>query len=301
MYYIYIKEIKGDFMATQKNTSEHRIRSIIKYNTLRKYFGDWNPKEFNACYRSERPVLFRLGVLSVDDICDTLWNEMSYNPVRFGTKNPFEFDGKNSLEKFITTPIAPDNNAFGILSIVQSHLSRFWALATKYDETFAATHRFKNNCVTITTSFSATPYSKPVPSTTYVMIAPLRESIKQIAMQNLSDFGQKAYQQQMIDTVLQRHPDLVRPIKIQNFAAISRQNKKLQEYKKNEKNLIDAIWDKNFEITDTQSRINTLNTEFENPGDTTKDTILLELQTKELEKLEHTLATVQQRIKQFTK
>ena len=84
----------------------------------------------------------------------------------------------------------------------------------------------------------------------------------------------------MIDIILTRHPDLVRPIKIQNFAATTRQDKKLQEYKMDERNLMEAIQDKNFEITDTQSRIDTLNTEFENQGDTSKDKALLQSQTK---------------------
>lgn len=288
-------------MATPNKNQKDRKKDIIKYNVSRKYFGDWSPKELNACYRSEEPITLRIGVLSVDDICDTLWNEMSYNPVRFSTKNPFEFDGKNSLEKFIDTPIAPDDRAFKTLSIVQSYLSRFWRLATQYDESLKTTKRFKNNCVTITTTFSTNPDSRPVPSMTYVMMANLRKSIKQIASQNTSDFGKKTYQQQMIDVILSRHPDLIRPIKIQNFAATTRQDKKLQEYKMDERNLMEAIQDKNFEITDTQSRIDTLNTEFENPGDTSKDTILLENQIKDLEKLEYALINIQQKIKQLTK
>ena len=288
-------------MTKPKSNQNDRRKDIIKYNVARKYFGDWNPEELNACYRSEEPTTLRIGILSVDDICDTLWNEMSYNPVRFGTKNPFEIDGKNSLEKFIDTPIAPDNKAFKTLSIVQFYLSKFWRLATKYDETFALTKHFKSNCVTITTSFSTKPKSKPIPSMTYVMMANLRKSIKKIATQNLSDFGKKTYQQQMIDIILTRHPDLVRPIKIQNFAATTRQDKKLQEYKMDERNLMEAIQDKNFEITDTQSRIDTLNTEFENPGDTSKDKALLQSQTKELENLECALANIQEKMKQFTK
>ena len=136
---------------------------------------------------------------------------------------------------------------------------------------------------------------------TYVMMADLRKSIKQIASQNTSDFGKKTYQQEMANVILTRHPDLVRPIKIQDFAAIARQNKKLKEYQMNERNLMTAIRDKNSEIIDTQSRIDTLTMEFENPGDTSKDKALLQSQTKELEKLEYALVNLQQKMKQFTK
>ena len=288
-------------MTTPKTNQNDHIKNIVKYNVTRKYFGDWTPDELNNSYTCKNPTLLRIGVLSVDDICDALWNEMSYNPVRFGTTSPFEFDGKNSLEKFIDTPIAPDNKAFKTLTIIQFHLSRFWKLATKYDETFKNTQHFKSNCVTITTTISTNPKSKPIPSMTYVMMANLRKSIKQIASQNTSDFGKKTYQKQMVDVILARHPDLVRPIKIQNFAAGERQNKKLQEYQKQEKNLITAIRDKNFEITDTQSRIDTLITEFENPGDTSKDKVLLQNQMKDLEELEYALINIQEKMIQFTK
>lgn len=301
MYYIYNKETKGVIMTAPKTNQNDRIKDIIKYNVTRRYFGDWTPDELNNSYICENPIQLRIGILSIDDICDSLWNEMSYNPVRFGTTNPFEFDGKNSLEKFINTPIAPDNKAFKTLSIIQSYLSRFWKLATEYDKNFKTKKYFKSNCVIITTTISTNLNSKPVPSKTYVMMANLRKSIKQIASQNTSDFGKKTYQQQIIDVVLQRHPNLIRPIKIQNFVAIARQNKKLKEYQMNERNLINAIRDKSFEITDTQSRIDTLTMEFENPGDTSKDKALLQSQTKELEKLEYALVNLQQKMKQFTK
>ena len=301
MYYLYIKRNKGAFMAISQTKSNDRIKNIIRYDVSRKYFGDWNPERLNACYRSEEPVTIYIGILSTDDICDTLWNEMSYNPIRFGTQNPFEFDGKNSLEKFINTPVAPDNKAFKTLSIVQSYLSRFWKLATQYDETFAETKHFKSKNITITTTISTNPKSKPIPGMTYVMMANLRKSVKQIASQNLNDFGKKTYQQQIIDVVLQRHPNLIRPIKIQNFVAIARKDKELQQYKADEQNLITAIRDKSFEITDTQSRINTLTTEFENHGDTSKDKCLLSQQTKDLQKLEYELINIQQKIHQLTK
>ena len=301
MYYIYNKETKGVIMTTPKANQNNRTKNIVKYNVTRKYFGDWTPNELNDSYICENPTQLRIGVLSVDDICDALWNEMSYNPVRFGTTSPFEFDGKNSLEKFIDTPIAPDNKAFKTLSIVQSYLSRFWKLATKYDEAFKTTKHFKSNCVTITTTISTNPGSKPVPSMTYVMLGKLRNSVKAIASQNLNDFGKKTYQKQMIDVILARHPDLVRPIKTQNFAASARKDKELQHYKVAEQNLIKEIQDKNFEITDTQSRIDTLTMEFENPGDASKDKALLQNQTKELEKLEYALVNIQQKMKQFTK
>lgn len=299
MYYIYNKETKGVIMTAPKTNQNDRVKDIIKYNVTRRYFGDWTPDELNNSYICGNPIQLRIGILSIDDICDSLWNEMSYNPVRFGTTNPFEFDGKNSLEKFINTPIAPDNKAFKTLSIIQSYLSRFWKLATEYDENFKTKKYFKSTCVIITTTISTNLNSKPVPSMTYVMMANLRKSIKQIASQNTSDFGKKTYQQEMANVILTRHPDLVRPIKIQDFAAIARQNKKLKEYQMNKRNLMTAIRDKNSEIIDTQSRIDTLTMEFENPGDTSNDTALLNKQKEDLKNLETNLQLITQRIQKI--
>ena len=289
-------------MAKQKKQPDKRIKEIIRYNVSRKYFGDWTPDELNDTYISENPVSLRIGVLSVDDICDALWNEMSYNPVRFGTKSPFEFDGKNSLESFIDTAIDLDNRAFRVLSLVQSRLSKFWKIATKYDSSFATHNRLKSNCVTITTTISTNPKSKPIPSATYIMLTNIRRCIKDISSQNLRDFGRKTYKQQIIDTFISRHPDLIRPIKIENFAAIKRlsQNPELQQYLHIEYELETAIYDKNSEIIDTQSRIDTLNNEFENPGDTTEYTFLLQKQNEELENLENKLENIKQKILNIT-
>ena len=134
------------------------------------------------------------------------------------------------------------------------------------------------------------------------MLTNIRKCIRDIISQNLHDFKLKTYQQQIIDTVLQRHPDLIRPKKIQNFAALQRQaqDKELQQYLHIEHDLETAIRDKNSEIIDTQSRIDTLNNEFENPGDTSNDTILLEKQNADLENLEKSLQNIKQKIKKMT-
>ena len=289
-------------MATENTKSDKRIKNIIRYNVSRKYFGDWTPDELNDSYVSEKPTQIRLGILSIDDICDALWNEMSYNPGRFGTKSPFEFDGKNSLELFITTEIDIANPAFKVLSLIQSRLSKFWKIMVKYDTNFATRKHLKSNCVTITKTMSKDPDAKPIPGPTYIMLTNIRKCIRDIISQNLHDFKLKTYQQQIIDTVLQRHPDLIRPKKIQNFAALQRQaqDKELQQYLHIEHDLETAIRDKNSEIIDTQSRIDTLNNEFENPGDTSNDTILLEKQNADLENLEKSLQNIKQKIKKMT-
>ena len=275
-----------------------RVHNVIKYDVNRKYFGDWTPDELNATYNSPKPVDFYIGVLSVDKICDALWNEMSYNPERFGTVSPFKFNGKNSLEFFINKEIDLEDNNFAILTNLQAYLSRFWKTALQYDKDFMITNRFKSTNILISTKIR--PGEKPIPSATYTMLGYLRDSIHKIASQNLQDFENKAiYRNQIIETVKEKHPKLFRPATPVYAAPVQEStNDELEKYMSDKKYLIDAIWNKNSEIMDTQMRIDTLN-EFENPGDTSNDTALLNKQKEDLKNLETNLQLITQRIQKI--
>ena len=275
-----------------------RVHDIIKYDVNRKYFGDWTPDGLNATYNSPMPVNFYTGILSVDKICDALWNEMSYNPERFGTVSPFKINGKNSLEFFINKEIDIYDNNFEVLTNLQAYLSRFWNMALQYDKDFMITNRFKSTNILISTKIR--PGEKPIPSATYRMLGYLRDSIHKIASQNLQDFENKAiYRNQIIETVKEKHPKLFRPATPVYVAPVQEStNDELEKYMSDKKYLIDAIWNKNSEIMDTQMRIDTLN-EFENPGDTSNDTALLKKQKADLKNLETNLQLITQRIQKI--
>ena len=275
-----------------------RVHDIIKYDVNRKYFGDWTPDGLNATYNSPMPVNFYTGILSVDKICDALWNEMSYNPERFGTVSPFKINGKNSLEFFINKEIDIYDNNFEVLTNLQAYLSRFWNMALQYDKDFMITNRFKSTNILISTKIR--PGEKPIPSATYRPLGYLRDSIHKIASQNLQDFENKAiYRNQIIETVKEKHPKLFRPATPVYVAPVQEStNDELEKYMSDKKYLIDAIWNKNSEIMDTQMRIDTLN-EFENPGDTSNDTALLKKQKADLKNLETNLQLITQRIQKI--
>jgi len=269
-------------------TKEQRIKQIIKYNTSRKYFGGWTPYDLNKSYVSTEPISIYIGNLSTDIICDAIWNEMSYNPKRFGNSSPFMFDNKNSLTFFITKEISQDDKACHILSKIKSYLSNFYNMAIKYDDTFKTTNRFKKSYITITNTQPLPPDSKPQPCFNYKMLGCLRTCIHIIASQNIQDFNKKSYREQIINTVINKHPNLTRSNQPIDFAM-------LRKYKAQESRIKFEIATKNDDISITMSRINDLES-LEIPGDTSQEELRLEQQTRELQHLEMRLAAIQRNI-----
>lgn len=276
-------------MSAKKSTTDTRIKEIIKYDTTRKYFGDWSPYQLNRCYPCLEPVSLQIGVLSVDKICDTLWNEMSYNPKRFGTQSPFKFHGKNSLYMFIAKDLDQKDHAFYTLSKIQAYLSKFWLSAMTYDKTFLTNQRFKNKYVIIKNIPQQNPDSKPVPGATYQMLGYLRNCIHIIASQNLKDFDRKTYREQMIPVINARHPDFVRPKDYYHSKP------DFLKYLRDKTELENAISEQTSEISVTQSRIDSLNNDFENPGDTSAENARLRAQMDALNALESKLRALQQK------
>lgn len=266
--------------------TKQRIKNIIKYNTSRKYFGNWSPYELNSTYRSIQPVMLRIGTLSVDVICDAIWKEMSCNPKRFGTKSPFKFNGQNSLYFFITTEIDSESKAFSVLQKIQIYLSKFLTLVMKYDESFALNRCFNKTFVVIKNIPQQTPKSKPVPCDMYKMLSYLRNCIHIVASQNIEDIKKRQYRDCIIDAVSKIYPDLAEPKK-----AVNSGNKK---YMAEKQKIESEIAEKTAEISVIQSRIDSLTNDFENSGDTTKEVSKLRAQTTALAQLEQRLQNLMQ-------
>ncbi|MCQ2568053.1 MAG: hypothetical protein MJ163_00440 [Alphaproteobacteria bacterium] len=285
-----MKLSREEKQQTQKE--RERVYKIIKYDVNRKYFGDWTPAGLNATYNTPSPISFYIGVLSVDKICDALWKEMSYNPERFGTVSPFKFNGQNSIDFFINQEIDLYDNDYEVLVMLQSYLLRFWNLALQYDKSLVVTNCLKNTNITISTHFSSNPNTKPTPNAAYIMLGCLRDSIHKIATQNIKDFGKAIYRDQIVDTVKSRYPQYFATTKTTGT------NEKLKTHLSERQYLLDMIRDKEEEIMNTQSRIDTLN-EFENPGDTSNDTALLNKQKEDLKNLETNLQLITQRIQKI--
>ena len=165
-------------------------------------------------------------------------------------------------------------------------------MAKKYDETFAQNNCFKNTFITIESNIQSCSDTKPIPDFNYTMLGHLRTCIHIIASQNIADFNKRSYQEQIIDAVTSMYPELVQP----KTAPVLPNN-----LSREEKYLENAIRNKSSEILDIQTRIDTLNNEYENPGDTSKDIARLEQSNSELKHLEQQLEGLRNRIRFATK
>lgn len=283
----------------------HTINDIIKYNTSRQYFGCWTPKQLHEAYNQgrnsdiSRTSTLKTGVISVDDICDALWNEMSYNPMRFGTQSPFIFDGKNSIRKFcdaqkgfipntkpnltIQEKISEETKIF--LVKLASILEDFLALMDMYDKSFSANGFTSTDYIAV-----GLQYDSEHSNIGYKLLAKLIFCIHEICKQNLSDYTHKSLglHREMLKVILeQRHRDFIRPIKLPNY-------RKINYLQQQQQSLGNKISSKENEISETEMRINTYEDYFEDaPVDISCEENLLIKQNHELELLEDEYQNIQ--------
>ena len=171
--------------------TDKQIKNILKYDTGKAYFGDFTARDLSdavgrikTSWQWDTPIEFvniHIGHIDGNVICDALWHEMSYNPVRFGTVSPFLFNGKNSLYHFCNSSnnhaLTPEN--MKIFSDIQYKLKCFMKLNAHpngaWNDTIigeSLTIRLENG------------HTNPE----YKMLAHLRDCIKIITTQNINDF-----------------------------------------------------------------------------------------------------------------
>lgn len=259
-----------------------RFADVIRYNPTRFYFGSWTPRLIdttyneNKCREENRTTPLNIGIISEDIICDALWNEMSYNPERFGTTSPFIFNGKNSIKKFCDyySFYNPNDKKIIAFKQISDELKRFLEFMKNYDPSFIENGHTSDPIIEV-----GLEKYEVFSNIGYKLLSSLRKCIHIICSQNGSDYsGIKKYNIKMNEIILARHPNGNRPSKIPNYrliASIQAQQPKLDV----------EIRQKEEEISETQMRINVLQ-EYEGPADTTHEQNLLERQQQELEKLE---------------
>ena len=258
------------------------VHSIIKYDPGRNYFGLWSPKRLHTVYREIynnpfRPLVFmETGKLSAEIICDTLWNEMSYNPLRFGEQNPFEINGASNIKAFVAKYKTGEGFDY-VMQKVAAELDYFLYFIGKSNPEFPKFDEIYSSSVLIDVDrHGKSGYG-------YKALASLSESIHNIASQNIKDYKIKKYREQINSVVMARHPNLNRSNEPVRFVQIDRA-KTQKDYLYNE------IATKNSEIMNTNMRINTLN-ECEPPADTSRETALLARQNQDLQTLEELYAS----------
>lgn len=272
-----------------------KYRDIIKYSTDRQYFGVWTPKQLHYAYKvnlvNEQSVNLQTNKFSVDRICDALWTEMSYNPVRFGSTSPFMFNEQNSITQFCANYEEHEKNpnTADLFMELRKELTIFTSLFAKYDPNFQQKNISKKSTVNI----KLQEYSLHS-NNEYKMLACLVRCIHLICTQNLKDFdSSKQHRERMKKVIERRHPDFVRSIKIPNFA-------KLEP-------LFHAEYGISLKMANVQSEIYKYTMIIENykemefPVDTQTEKRLLREKEREYEELGEQLDFVHNKIKQYSR
>ena len=183
--------------------TEKQILDILKYNVSRSCIGALVPDELSAAYNNAHTHMdesfpLRVGDINGLKICDAIWHQMSYNPVRFGTVSPFKFDGRNNIYRFCRGHVAPGASADAatVFGHLRQKLSVYMMLngGGRWRDDIDA----HNGYVYISSYGSM-----------YAVLAKLRDCIKIVARQNVSDFKDKSgkYRAAIIDAVLARQPN----------------------------------------------------------------------------------------------
>ncbi len=257
------------------------------------YFGNWTPRQIHEIYQNMKGSDFNrtepltTGIITEDDICDTLWNEMSYNPVRFGNTSLFLFNGKNSIKQFCAkySVCNSEDKNLVFLQKLAFALNDFTFFMNAYEPTFSETGRTQNPVMNV-----GLQQDVLASNLEYKVLSKLVACIHLICSQNGLDYARsKKHHIAMNQIIMQRHPDLVRPIKIPNYI-------KLNSMKNQSKALELRMQTQESDILETQMRINVLE-EYDSPVDTSREHSMLESQQAELERLEQEYLDIQNKLK----
>ena len=279
---------KGQTLTKQE---ENSVREIIKYRPYREYVGKWTPKQIQTKFREVynnpfRPWAFvSIGVLSIDMVCDAIWKEMSYNPVRFGDKNPFESNDIECVKRFCYAHQKIPGTDNDIMTDVASQLRYFLYFIGKSNPEFNESGKINGTSILINCDCNRKP------DVGYKALSCLVRAIHCISTQNLHDYKSKAFRESIIETVKQRHPDLQRPKKYYNYVVTN----KLATQKDS---LYAQIIEKTNELSGTNARIKNLN-EYDPPADTSMERALLSRQRKELDTLYEQYEQIKMRYEQM--
>ncbi len=203
-----------------QSLNDIQIKKILAYNIRRAYIGRLTAENLGNAFalikRSrdwDNPVSqcnLAVGNINGDVICNALWYEMSYNPGRFGDVSPFVFNGRNSIYRFCDKPYGGNlsGKAADVIASIRHHLIEYMNLNSDDKRSWRDVIIAPGGNVSV--GVNADGHSDDM----YKMLAHLRDCIKVITRQNVSDFAKKRgqYRQAIINVVNIRHPDGVRSI-----------------------------------------------------------------------------------------
>lgn len=283
-----------------------QIESIIKYNTKRQYFGKWTSAEIHSILSALKQgktisTTVTTGKITMKNICETLWNEMSYNPVRFGIENPFITNETIDIEQ-CNLRYKPENNPnYSFMLSLKAELEHCINLLTTYDSSFRNTETTHSNIMYINME---NEYSNTT-NIEYRILSSLAKCIHLICSINYQDFkSSENHHKDITQIVTQRHPNLLRPLNRTIFVTIpdnikNNSHKKIVELQKAEQKLNNAITAIQNNIRDIEMKIDSI-MDYDFPGDSSTEKQKLTQEQKKLSQLEQALAynqTQQQNLK----
>jgi len=199
-----------------KNTKQKidSKREVIKYSAERAYFGKLTGARLASAFHVfkhthdwDKPVTsthVNVGYIDGGVICRALWNEMSYNPVRFGRVSPFLRNGKNNIYRFCDHPVSEDTPGYRTVEALRHKMMDFLTLnGREVGKWYDIINTDKNGNVLISLVDGHSDDN-------YKVLTKLREMIRLVTSQNLKDFDRKAYHDEMIKVINKRHPNGVR-------------------------------------------------------------------------------------------
>lgn len=257
------------------------ICDVLGYSAKRNYFASWSPAKLYDAYnaarnREEGYVEFHLGELSFDSICDTIYSEMSYNPVRFGKQSPFKNNGVNDINFFISKYSLSSDST---MRRIANELYVFLNMVHNNYQMFYITKKFKGDHIVISLEDGHS-------NSGYKMLSALAECIHIVANQNKEDFKNSQRHRQLIAHIAKkRHQNLVRPNHYINLLEL---DKNIAQ----EHGLTCEINNATQQIQSTQMYIDNM-CEFENPSpDVETKSATLHQQEAYLDYLEQNLAQI---------
>lgn len=198
-----------------------QLKQIIQYNSERMYFGNWTPKDLSNSFKYAKKhntvSIFTVNKLTNDNICDILWQEMSLNPLRYGTKSPFKTDEKNDIRHFKNTYKPSANSTKYVVDLsykINSFVTNLYNAEQDrdFDDNLGGiklyTYFFQTG--KLPTEFrifdNSDVYEKPNANPGYRILGSLCSAIHIIATQNWQDLRNPVYKEQIIKIAQERYP-----------------------------------------------------------------------------------------------
>lgn len=180
---------------------KHKVLQTISYKASYPYIGSFSARALSDAYKQYRnsemfvPTRLYIGKIDGNAICNALWREMSFNPVRFGNVSPFMLNGRNNIYAFCDGRISIDmGHGTEIAHNIRKNLAAFLHLNALPNGQWHCTISTDVGYVSLGQDYRM-----------YSMLARLRDCIKMIARQNVADFRDTRgpYRDAIIRTVTQ--------------------------------------------------------------------------------------------------